>query len=125
MKRSAAAAVCRVLIASMMFLSFQMAHAGMIQTAQVIAPSGAHAERAQLNVFLSRADIAKELQALGVSADAAKERVAALSDQEVRALAGQLESLPAGGNHGFWILFGIVVIGLVLWWYRLLPHPPR
>jgi hypothetical protein len=122
--KSGVRALCRALIVPMMFLSFHTAHAGMIGTHQAVA-AGAPAGMGPLNTVLARAEIVKQLEAFGVSPATAKDRVGALSDQEVRTLARQLETLPAGGNHGFWILFGIVVVGLALWWIEALPRPPR
>ena len=40
------------------------------------------------------------MQAMGVDGLAAKDRVAALTDQEVHALAERIDALPAGGNLG-------------------------
>jgi hypothetical protein len=52
----------------------------------------------------SRARIVQELQAAGVPADAARERVAALTDQEAAQLDQQIAGAPAGGNAYFlWI----------------------
>lgn len=112
--KSGVAAVCRLLIASMMFLSFHTAHAGMIGTEQVLAT--AQSERAHVNSLLARADIANQLQALGVNPNAAKDRVAAMTDQEVRALAGHLESVPAGAASGWVIVLIIAAVLGFLWW---------
>lgn len=113
--KSGVAAVCRLLIVSMMFLSFNVAHAGMIGTDQAVA--AAQSERGQISSVLSRADVVNQLQALGVNPGTAKERVAAMTDAEARALAGQLETVPAGANHGFWI--AVIIVGALVWfWWR-------
>jgi hypothetical protein len=112
--KSGVRAVCRLLIASMMFLSFHMAHAGMIGTEQVLAT--AQSERAHINSLLARSDIQNQLQMLGVSPAAAKDRVAAMTDQEVRALAGHLESVPAGGISGWVVVLIIAAVLGFLWW---------
>jgi hypothetical protein len=114
--KSGVAAICRLLIASMMFLSFHVAHAGMIGTDQVVTSAG-QSDRGQINSVLSRAEVTKQLQALGVSPATAKERVAAMTDTEARSLAGQLDSVPAGANHGFWV--AVLIIGALVWfWWR-------
>ena len=69
-------------------------HAGMVGTDAVV-PS---AERDRIVSVLERDDVRQQLQAQGVSATQAKARVAALTDEEARQLAGQVDSLPAGGN---------------------------
>jgi hypothetical protein len=116
-------AVCRVLIAAVMWLSFDMSHAGIISTQQMIASEDTG--RARLTQSPGRAEVAARLEALGVSAEAALERAATLTDEEVAALAGGIEALPAGGAAVFWIVLAAVVAGLALWWRGALPPPAR
>ena len=84
------------------------AHVGFVQTAQAamigteqVAQAGAarsaEAARAQLDEAFARADVQARLQALGVSASDAGERVAALTDDEALRLAGEIDKAPAGG----------------------------
>jgi hypothetical protein len=69
-------------------------HAGMLAT-----PAGAgESERGQVLSILDRHEVRAGLEARGVSAAEVKARVAAMSDDEVAQLAGQLDSLPAGGD---------------------------
>lgn len=60
--------------------------------------AAAQAGRALLEQTLSRADVVAGLQARGVSADAARERVAALTDAEAAHVAAQIDQAPAGGD---------------------------
>ncbi|HTQ73501.1 MAG TPA: PA2779 family protein [Burkholderiales bacterium] len=83
------------------------------------AEPSAHAQtsaRAALTSLLDRADVRAALESRGVSAEEAKARVAALSDDEAEQLAAKLDSLPAGGG-GFetvlWIGFLVFVILLI------------
>ena len=80
--------VSALLIVCLAGLSLPL-HAGMLPT---------DANRAQVYSVLQRDDVRAQLQALGVTADDVKARVAAMSDEEVAQLAGQIESLPAGGD---------------------------
>jgi hypothetical protein len=110
--------ICRLLIASMMLMSFTYARATMIGADQLSAPSpGALADRAAVAQMLSRADVAQQLQSLGIEPKAALERVNAMTDEEVHALAGQVNSLPAGasGSWGWWVA-AVVVIAIVVWY---------
>jgi hypothetical protein len=66
--------------------------------------------RALLEQTLNRADVAAALQARGVSVDAARERVAALTDAEAAQVAAQIDQAPAGGDA----LGVIVTIFLIL-----------
>ena len=108
--------VSRVLIAWMIWLPFQ-AQAGMIGTDQAVAAAQARTSRATLAGFVGRADVASQLQALGLSPQAANERIAALTYAEVAALAGRIDGLPAGaGGQAIGIL---VVLAFLLWRFVL------
>lgn len=105
--------LCRILILAMMSLSLQTASAGIIATDQAAAVAGAHTDRALVLAALNRGDIRNQLQAQGVDPADARDRVAALSDQELRTLAGTIEIAPAGADATFLAL----VVGGALVWY--------
>ena len=90
-----------LLIVSTAHVGFvQTAQAAMIGTEQVAQASTARSAddaRSQLNEAFARADVQARLQALGVSASDAGERVAALTDDEALRLAGEIDKAPAGG----------------------------
>src|SRR5712691_9681400 len=81
--------ICRVLIAPVMALSVQTARAGMIGADQVSLAAAAQTERNTVLNALGRPAVTDELQALGVDPQAARDRVAAMSDEELDAPAGQ------------------------------------
>jgi hypothetical protein len=105
--------ICRLLIASVMVLSVQTARAGMIGADQVTSAAGTQSERNTVLNALSRPAVTSELQALGVDPQAARDRVAAMSDEELRSLAGKMNSLPAGGE-GLIVVLLLVLLILVL-----------
>jgi hypothetical protein len=117
MKSAAFRMLCRFLIASMFAMSFQPALAGVIGTDQAVAATSAQAGRAALISTLSRSDVASQLQAQGVDPEAAKARVASMTDQEVTTLAGQIESLPAGAHVSGLAIAAVVVVVALLVWY--------
>lgn len=82
------------------------AQAGMIGTEDLVAAALRDSHENQVNGFLARQDVQSQLLAWGVEPAAAAERVASLSDAELRELALQIESQPAGGD-------AIAVIGVV------------
>jgi hypothetical protein len=88
--------VCRLLILSSIVLPYS-AHtqAAMIGTGQAIAH--VEAQRGKVQGFVARADVQRELAALGVGAAAVGERVNALTDEEAQLIAGRIDTLPAGG----------------------------
>ena len=107
MTKAWARALCRALICLALWNAALPAHAGLIATADAAQP-----ERAAVLGVLARADVARELQALGIDAAAAKARVAALSDDEVRSLAGRINAAPAGADAAG-ILLLVVVVALI------------
>jgi hypothetical protein len=111
--------LCRLLIVSLLAMPFSPAMAGMIGTDEALAASSAQANRATVLEALTRADVATQLQSQGVDPAAAKARVASMTDQEVTALAGQIDSLPAGAKSsaGWWVA-AIVIVALVWYFYK-------
>lgn len=104
--------VSRLLIVCLIGLPFQV-NAGMIGTDVVVSAAQAQAARATVLSQISRADVAGQLQSLGLTPQAAKDRVAALTDSEVARLAGQIDSLPAGAGSGLLLL---ILLGVLIWW---------
>jgi predicted Zn-dependent peptidase len=113
MTSSFARVLSRILIVCMIGLPFQV-HAGLIGTDQVVTAEQALAARDMVNSVVSRAEIASQLQALGLSPETAKDRVAALTDSEVAKLAGQIQSMPAGADGAGIVL--LILIGVLIWW---------
>ncbi len=89
--------LCRLLVVSITFLSIHSARAEMIATEQAVTVT-AQAGRQALLKYLGRADVASQLQSLGVERTFAERRVAAMSDEEIDTFIGKLGSLPAGGQ---------------------------
>jgi hypothetical protein len=106
--------ICRLLIASVMVLSVQTARAGMIGADQVTSAAGAQSERNTVLNALNRSAVTSELQALGVDSQAVRDRVAAMSDEELRSLAGKMNSLPAGGEAGLVVLLLVLLVLVIL-----------
>lgn len=86
------------------------AYAGIVSTAAVVDAQQAKLERAQLHDLLARKDVHDQLVAMGVDPAQAQQRVSAMTDSEVHAMAGKLQQLPAGGD----VLGVAVFIFLVL-----------
>lgn len=106
---------CRALIASLLALSFQTANAGMIGADQAAAAGNAQTQRALVLSVLDRAETTAQLQAQGIDPADARARVATMTDQEVRTLAQDMQTAPAGAlSSGEWLAV-IVIAGLV--WY--------
>lgn len=115
MKSTTMRFICRMLILSIAMLPFQAAQAGMIGADQVVAAAGAQAERQAVLSMVSRSEVASQLQSMGLDQNTARDRVAAMTDQEVHTLAGQLNALPAGAADG-WIWAAVIIIGVLIWY---------
>jgi len=101
--------VARLLIVCTVAMGLPLpATAGIVTTDQVYAGL----DRDQLRNFLDRAEVRAQMQALGVDADAARDRVDALTDEEARNLAQRIDQLPAGGSV-LGVLFAVFIILLV------------
>jgi hypothetical protein len=105
--------ISRLLIVCLIGLPFQVS-AGMIGTDDVVSAAQAQAARTAVLNQISRTDVAGQLQSLGLTAQAAQDRVAALTDTEIAKLAGQIDSLPAGADGTGLLL--LVLIGVLIWW---------
>ena len=113
MKSAWAKTICRLLVVLMVWTPYQIAQAGMIGTDQV-ATTSSQQDRSAVLSFVTRADVAGQLQVLGLDAATAKDRVAAMTDNEVGYLAGQINSLPAGADTAGVIL--LILIIAAIWW---------
>ena len=118
MKSAFVRMICRFLIASLTVLSFGTAHAGMIGVEQ-LAPATSPDRAAVMNL-VSRSEVASQLAARGIDQGTAQERIAAMTDQEVQALKGQIDALPAGATDWGWVA-GVILIAIVVWylWFRV------
>ena len=103
--------------ACMSFAGFmQTAQATLVTTEQVAASQGLHsatAQRDQVNTTLERADVAAGLQERGISLEQARARVAALTDDEVAAVATTLDTAPAGASDVLGVIVTIFVVLLI------------
>jgi hypothetical protein len=82
------------------------AQAGMVSTLQAVEASTRVQDLATVNAGLARAEVRAQFAALGVEPAQVESRVAALTDSELRTLAGQMAEMPAGAD-------ALAVIGIV------------
>ncbi len=74
------------------------AFAGMVDTDKTVDHTLAVQGRAKIMALIDREEISSQLQAKGVTAEQAKSRVNALTDEEALQISGKLDQLPAGGD---------------------------
>lgn len=95
-------------------LPFNVANAGLVTTDRVLTQESGSADRARVHDFLDRKDVRNQLGSLGVDPDEAKRRIDSLSDEEVRRIAGKIDTMPAGEGALEAVLIAAIVIFLVL-----------
>lgn len=83
-----------------------VAQAELIGTLQAVEASTRAQDLAAVNSALAREEVRAQFAALGVSPAQVEARVAALTDSELRTLAGQMAEMPAGAD-------ALAVIGIV------------
>jgi hypothetical protein len=117
--------VSGLLVFSMAALPFT-AQAGLIGTDEIAAQSEVQSDRDKVREFVARADVQQQLQEQGVTPQAAKERVDALSDAEVQQIAGKIDTLPAGATSGTAGVIGVtLLVVLVTYMIVRLFYPQR
>ncbi len=87
---------------------------GTDEAAASMEPAAPDSDREKLRAFMERPEVAKQLQKMGVSPEEAKARVGAMSDAEVRMVAGKLDLLPAGGRISNTELVIIILLAVIL-----------
>jgi len=88
------------------------AHAAVVGTGDALAMDAREARIADLQSELAREEVQHAMIALGVDPGQARLRVSSLSDTELDQLAGELETLPAGGD--ILALIGAVFVVLLI-----------
>ena len=99
--------VAYVLCAAILNLSSPLvANARIIGTLQAVESQSRAADLATVNAALAREQVRSQFQSLGVDPTQVEARVAALTDAELRTLAGQMQDMPAGAD-------ALAIIGIV------------
>jgi len=83
-----------------------VAQAELVTTLQAAAATTRTQDLATVNAALAREEVRVQFEALGVEPAQIESRIAALTDAELRTLAGQMADMPAGAD-------ALAVIGIV------------
>ena len=93
--------------------------AGMFATDAVLAPA-ATADRGRVLDFVARADVQKRMQQMGIDPEQARLRINALTEEEVRCLAGHIDTLPAGASdlapYVWGLMIGVAIALIIVYW---------
>jgi hypothetical protein len=107
--------VAATLVVSLAILSVPVApaQAGMVGTDRIVEQRAGSA-RDRVADFLARDDVRARIGALGISPGEADARVAALSDDEIDAIAARIDELPAGQGAVGAVVGAALIVFLVL-----------
>ncbi len=92
----------------------QILSAQVVSTGAILGHSTMASSKEKLVQIITRQDVAKRFQELGVDSKAIEARVASMTDEEASKIALQIDMLPAGADAGASVLGTIVFIFLVL-----------
>jgi len=88
-----------VLFSTMLSLGLSTpGYSAMLGTQEIIAGDTALQQKDYVKELLSRDEVRDQLISMGVDPDNAKQRVDSMTQEEVQAMAGKLDQLPAGGD---------------------------
>jgi hypothetical protein len=113
MKKTAYRTLGVALLCATLGLQSPAVQAGIVTTGELTAQHVTDVERARIGSFLERDNVRHRIQAMGIEGLAAKDRVAALSDDEVHDLAARIDSLPAGGNFANFTNEQLIIVLLI------------
>jgi hypothetical protein len=106
--------MCVVVLGAALCLQTTTVMAGLVTVDQMAPQSQIEAEKIKIQTFMDRTEVKDRLQAMGVEGSMAKVRVAAMTNQEVHAMAQTIDSMPAGGSLSSTDLILILLIVLLI-----------
>lgn len=107
MKRTVARLLCAVMLFNS--IPFAAAHAAVVTTQQATV-----GERAAIMNIIKREDVRAEFSRYGVTPQEMEMKLASMSDEEIRYMHGQLETLPAGQGIGAVVGAAVLVFIILL-----------
>lgn len=102
------------IIALSLLVQTPLVRAELVETEAMAAPSQVELEREKIRSFVERANVKERLEAMGVSGLVTADRVAALSEQEVHAMAERIEGMPAGAALSQTDLILILLVAILV-----------
>lgn len=106
--------VVYIAVTALIFGHTMPAYAGLVSTDQILTEHAINQDREMLYEILDRSEAQKFLENHGVSKKQAQERIAALTDEEVREFKQNFEELPAGGVGSAAAILILVLLAIVL-----------
>jgi hypothetical protein len=103
-----------MIILSLIFLPIS-ANAGLVKTNEVFAVEQNLASFDTVNSFINNKEVLQKYTEMGINPTVANERINSLTSDEINLLAGEINSLPAGGyiSETGGVIIGVTLIILV------------
>ena len=103
-----------IIILSIIFLPIS-ANAGLVKTNEVFAVEQNLANFDTVNTFINNKEVLQKYTEMGINPTVANERINSLTSDEINLLAGEINSLPAGGyiSETGGVIIGVTLIILV------------
>lgn len=92
----------------------QVLSAQIVSTETVLGQPAMISPKEKLVNIISREDVAKRFQEMGVDSKVIESRIASMTDEEASTIAHKIDALPAGADAGGAIVGAVVLIFLVL-----------
>jgi hypothetical protein len=105
--------ILMIFLTLLLSVPFQPALAALIETETVINPDRVKDTRVLLNQLMARGDVRTALLSHGINPAEMDARVAAMTDDEISAVANTMKDMPAGGMDG-WTALALIVLGVVI-----------
>ncbi len=99
---------------ALVFSQTMPVYAGFIGTEQFMTQQEVNQDRDTLRTMIKQDEAQKLLENYGVTAEQAQERINAMTNEEVRVFAQQLEELPAAGGVGIVAALLILVLLFII-----------
>lgn len=102
--------ICSILAIVIFGMSVQSAFAGVVTTTEIVDAQSIEQERDRIQSWMARDDVREQLTSLGVAVDEAQARVDNMTNEEVIAMAANMDEMPAGSGLGELIVIGALVL---------------
>jgi len=115
MKARHALGMCCVVLGVAFSLQSSIGTAEVINDDLIVPLSQNEAGRLKVQNFMDRAEVRDRLKSFGVTDTLSRVRVAAMTDEEVHAMADKIDTMPAGGRvHDSDLVLILLIIILIL-----------
>ncbi len=100
-----------IVLSAALIVTTMPLHAEMVGTEQMLVQETRNTHLLQVQTFMARDEVRSQMEAMGVDAAQAAQRIAAMTNGELQTLAQNIQDSPAGADG---VLGAVLVILLIL-----------